>query len=645
MTEPQISPLARRLAEENSIDWRVIPGTGPENRVIERDILTYLARIMSGEIDPPALPDASEPLSIGGVAPNLSEVSNLAAASAGMAKEGIDLSSLLGGGTPVPARGLAAPIFGTPEPVIPEPVHTAPLDFQSSAASPVPSLDFTVSDEPVAPLTASENPSLEQISFGDPTPAESAIFEAPIAFGDPVISNPVISNPVITEPVFSAPAAKGSPTDSMDAEFEIDLDDFDDVPAALEASLPEIAFPEVSVPQGSAAEFTAFELTTSPDLAFTATQTDLETHQEDLVLEIDSTSDSTLTIAALDASSQMDDGLVMADLSPDFTAPAVSSSYEAFALEPAASESLSFESVEPVHVEAVQLEPVQLEPIGSAALLAPIEHDDFELDLIDADSLPVQLTIPEVPTAGTVQASIAPLEPDLIAGGAAVVGGMLVSATHLEPVDIAGSSVETVMPEATLLEPTPPEPSSHVAQPVAALDIPAAQPSAVTPSSSVATTFFQGFAVRRHFDASALTKIQHELTQSLNGREVPLAVFLARAAQRNLHTLEVGDIVTLTRLGDTLEPLQASGLHHSFIEAVQSVARATPGTLQGLLILDASDLGVDDLVLPVSQPVLTLNVKGDYGHLALAGDLPMGKAADFLGKVALALEIPVSLVI
>ena len=94
-----------------------------------------------------------------------------------------------------------------------------------------------------------------------------------------------------------------------------------------------------------------------------------------------------------------------------------------------------------------------------------------------------------------------------------------------------------------------------------------------------------------------------------------------------------------------MEPLSVSGLHHSFIEAVQSVARATPGTMQGLLVLDASSLGVDDLVLPVEQPVLTLNIKGEYGYLALAGDVPMGKAADFLAQIAQALEIPVSLVI
>ena len=637
MTEPQISPLARRLAEENSIDWRVIPGTGPENRVIERDILTYLARIMSGEIDPPALPDASEPPSPGGAAPNLSEVSNLAAASAGMAKEGIDLSSLLGGVAPV-AAGLAAPIFGTSEPVIPEPVQTTPIDFQASDALPSSSLDFAFSDEPIAPLAATQSSSLEQISFGDPPLAVSAADEAPISFGDPVLS----------DPVFSAPSAKLSLSDSIDAEFEIDLDDFDDAPAALEVSDPVIAAPEVSLPefaatefaapgfsgsQGSAAESPAFELA-SPDLAFTAAPADLTAHQEDLVLDIDSTSEGPLTTA----SSDMDDDLVIADISADFSAPEFSASSEAFNLEPTAFDSLSFEptQVEPVQIEPVQLEPVQLELTSPAALIAPIEHDDFELDLIDAESLPIELIAPEIPSSEPAfTAPSAPLEPDFIAGGAAavaVVGEMLVSATHPEPVDAADSRAESA----------PSEPIPHVFQP--AEEIPT-QSSAVAPSSSVASHFFQGFAVRRHFDASALTKIQHELTQSLNGREVPLAVFLARAAQRNLHTLGMGDVVTLTRLGDTLEPLQASGLHHSFIEAVQSAARATPGTMQGLLILDASSLGADDLVLPVSQPVLTLNVKGEYGHLALAGDLPMSKAADFLSHVAQALEIPVSLVI
>lgn len=51
MNEPDISPLAKRLAEENNVNWRNIQGSGPDNKVVERDILEYLARVMAGEED------------------------------------------------------------------------------------------------------------------------------------------------------------------------------------------------------------------------------------------------------------------------------------------------------------------------------------------------------------------------------------------------------------------------------------------------------------------------------------------------------------------------------------------------------------------------------------------------------------------
>jgi hypothetical protein len=52
--EPDIAPLARRLAEENNVDWRRLSGTGEDGRVVERDVLGYLARVMAGEeaVDP-----------------------------------------------------------------------------------------------------------------------------------------------------------------------------------------------------------------------------------------------------------------------------------------------------------------------------------------------------------------------------------------------------------------------------------------------------------------------------------------------------------------------------------------------------------------------------------------------------------------
>jgi hypothetical protein len=56
-----IAPLARRLAEENNVDWRRLRGSGERGRVVERDVLEYLARVMAGEEDvdptPEPLPD------------------------------------------------------------------------------------------------------------------------------------------------------------------------------------------------------------------------------------------------------------------------------------------------------------------------------------------------------------------------------------------------------------------------------------------------------------------------------------------------------------------------------------------------------------------------------------------------------------
>lgn len=59
MSEPDISTLARRLAEQNNVDWRSLSGSGPEGKVVERDVLDYLARVMAGS---EALDPTPEPL-------------------------------------------------------------------------------------------------------------------------------------------------------------------------------------------------------------------------------------------------------------------------------------------------------------------------------------------------------------------------------------------------------------------------------------------------------------------------------------------------------------------------------------------------------------------------------------------------------
>ena len=54
MTELPISPLARRIAEENNVNWRALRGSDAGGGVNERDVLTYLEQVMLGKqpVDP-----------------------------------------------------------------------------------------------------------------------------------------------------------------------------------------------------------------------------------------------------------------------------------------------------------------------------------------------------------------------------------------------------------------------------------------------------------------------------------------------------------------------------------------------------------------------------------------------------------------
>ena len=62
MSEPDIATLARRRAEQNNVDWRTLSGTGPDGKIVERDVLDYLARVMAGD---EAVNPTPEPLPAG----------------------------------------------------------------------------------------------------------------------------------------------------------------------------------------------------------------------------------------------------------------------------------------------------------------------------------------------------------------------------------------------------------------------------------------------------------------------------------------------------------------------------------------------------------------------------------------------------
>jgi hypothetical protein len=270
MDNVKISPLAKRLAEENSIDWRLISGTGPEGRVIERDILNYLAKIMSGDADLPTIADVSEPDpgpgADFGAMPGLDGVSNLAGASASLAKEGVDLSALLGSAPPSPS---VPPVSSMPD-------FDAVPSFEPPAFTP-PSFD-----PPAMPSVAESSSSMpsfeaEPLSAGAAVAAndefDDAIFDLDLdALDDekPAVAaalEPVHVEPVHVEPVHSEPVVEPVHVEPVHVEPEpaiqpqVPMPDMSEVaPIALEADpIPAVVVPEVpAVP--------AFEFTPEPVL-------------------------------------------------------------------------------------------------------------------------------------------------------------------------------------------------------------------------------------------------------------------------------------------------------------------------------------------------------------------------------------------
>jgi e3 binding domain len=254
MDNVKISPLAKRLAEENSIDWRLISGTGPEGRVIERDILNYLAKIMSGDADLPTIADVSEPDpgpgADFGALPGLDGVSNLAGASASLAKEGVDLSALLGS---APSASSLPPVSSMPDfdavPSFDPPSFNTP-SFDPSAMPNVAESSSSMPSFEAEPLSAgaavAANDEFDDAIFDldldaldDEVPAVAATLEtAPVV--EPVQVEPVHVEPVQVEPVHVEPEPIFQP--------QIPMPDMTEVtPMALEADpiVPEIVVPEV----------------------------------------------------------------------------------------------------------------------------------------------------------------------------------------------------------------------------------------------------------------------------------------------------------------------------------------------------------------------------------------------------------------
>lgn len=210
MSEVKITPLARRLAEENGIDWQTLRGTGPEGTVLERDILAFLARVMAGEIDLP--PSEAAPADKGFI-PNVSQVQ------AALQREGLRLDDLVPEASLAQASTAPGPqttdyidfdldlSIDEPEPAAPEPVNAT---WPEPPAAPQLNLDAWETEVPAVPLEAAASAldSWDQIEFAksEPelpsfaeamAPQEPAFASAPSALGE--------SLPQETLPEFEVP--------------------------------------------------------------------------------------------------------------------------------------------------------------------------------------------------------------------------------------------------------------------------------------------------------------------------------------------------------------------------------------------------------------------------------------------------------
>ncbi len=133
MNEPDIAPLARRLAEENNVDWRRLEGSGDGGRIVERDVLTFLAKVMAGEEE---LDPTPEPVPEGMQAWPDADVAAYRAAAAAPPVERSVTSTLdddlfLFDEAPGAGAAPAAPRDDVP-PVFDEPVAAAPADAPAS---------------------------------------------------------------------------------------------------------------------------------------------------------------------------------------------------------------------------------------------------------------------------------------------------------------------------------------------------------------------------------------------------------------------------------------------------------------------------------------------------------------------------------
>jgi hypothetical protein len=576
LVEPDISPLAKRLAEENNVNWRGLNGSGAGGKIVERDVLEYLAKVMAGEED---LNPTAEPL-----------------------PEGMDawpeddVRSFYGGAVPSESSSDDDLYIDTPD--------LGSFDETPVAASThVSSEDTTSLDEDI--FLIDEEESVTHV-------AQSAV------------------------PAFEEPFGMSDDIETLEGEAEVatfdEISEFDDaeteVMAAITGDGGEDLFTTDDDVEGLASLFVD-DITTADEMA---TDDVLVQEGDVMVVEAD-------TVTTKSEQSAYEEGAYEAVITfeappePEFEIPAFAES------EPLAQEDV-LEAFTPETTEAVDVDVVTFE---ADVMAESISEDSF-----------VTLDKGEVEMIEEVQ-----LEGD-VAEEPAFVESAFADPAFTEPV------VEHIIEEVGEYQQT--ESSFDDVIPAVGTAVAGAGIAAAMTSDPVITPSVQagnlplvsyGVLLRRHVDLSSLIQAQHAITEEIGQEEpVSMASLLLRAAAKAQHKVSLlsGQIgLAVIRDGGVSVVVvneASSAPFRQVLGQTQQALAAYKTDSVALVVADMSGFDIDEAVLNVGAPVLTLgrtmydSSKGTHhSTLSLSGNVSVESGAKFLSAVAELLNAPVRLVV
>ena len=726
--EPDIAPLAKRLAEENNVNWQHLQGSGANGRIVERDVLEYLARVMSGEEDlnptPEPVPEgmqawpeqdvqgyfaeqasSSSPTTVQDFEADedLLDVSDGLYDSKSFSEDDLDFSADLPQANALNDDKLDEDVFlfdddllsadfsesGSSEPIV-EAENFEDVDMLLDDS------DFELEDEQAETSLIAE----DSFRTEDPFAEADAGFAFENAFAEATEEAETVDLDVDTflledsedlglsaeeEAVSSLldddledmPSSQQAAHEAADELFSVDLDDdlgFDEDVASLFVD-------EQEAQEGFVAESLepASEDLLAPDEDDFAVDALNDLLPEDVLPEdelVDAMSqvaDEVPTISAMseekpdtDYSADTDDLFVDSEAealldASDELFSLDEESKDAFAIAEEQADDSLFDFSEPVAEEAPDED---LSFVNQADELVEEDFDAFADASADPGSENLDLDFEAnadafVPFAeesaepvglepeSQVVTEVEEIEQEDLSFAQAKDEPALTDMTHTEVVASEEVFEEDLLQEVAAVaaepaaEQTQPE---SISQEVETMPVAAPIPFSSAPQSSPFMSF--GLLLRRHIEADALQTLRTIASEELQRESIDLNVFLLRAAAK-----AVGENIAFANIQDNQIELKQvkPSFNVSFRETLAAFDKAS--TVQDLsqltlIVANMSDLDIDEAVLNLPVPVLTLGrLHAGQMTLTLSGNIPAEKGSSLLSEIAALLSNPVRLLV